>query len=44
MDQSDYYEKRKSIFNKYNKNASKVIANIIYEDLMKEDDDYENTK
>lgn len=44
VDQSDYYEKRKSIFNKYNKNASKVIANIIYEDLMKEDDDYENTK
>lgn len=44
VDQSDYYEKRKSIFNKYNKNASKIIANIIYEDLMKEDDDYENTK
>lgn len=44
VDQSDYYEKRKSIFNKYNKNAGKVIANIIYEDLMKEDDDYENTK
>lgn len=42
--QISYYEKRKSTFNDYNKNASKIIATSIYEDLMKGDANIENTK
>ena len=42
--QKNYYEKRKNIINSYKKNSSKEVANNIYEDLLKEDDNDEGTK
>ena len=42
--QKKYYEKRKNIINSYKKNSSKEVANNIYEDLLKEDDNDEGTK
>ena len=42
--QKKYYKKRKNIINSYKKNSSKEVANNIYEDLLKEDDNDEGTK